>query len=205
MSPIKAPRLSYPYLANAASSFLDQRHPSRKPPVPIEKIVELEYRMDIIPMLGLQEQIDTVSFISQDLEAIYVDEFIYEQRENRYRFSLAHELAHRILHPSIFAQFEYDDLAGWKQATQAISDEDYRWLEWHANSFAGLVLVPPAQLGTAFDKAIAMAREGGAAWDDLSLTEEGERKTIEAYIAKEFNVSADVIEKRAEKDGLWEA
>ena len=33
---------------------------------------------------------------------IRVDQYVYMNRLNRYRFSLVHELAHRILHPDLW-------------------------------------------------------------------------------------------------------
>ena len=93
----KAPYLPYDTLRPRADAFLRQYHPDRTLPVPIELIVERDFGIEIVPMPGLQYGFDTVAFISRDLTEIRVDEDVFKSRPNRYRFSLAHELAHRLL------------------------------------------------------------------------------------------------------------
>jgi len=65
---------------------------------------------------GLQTGFDVVAFITRDLKEIRVDEYVYLNRIARYRFSLAHELAHRLLHPDLWQQIEFHDIASWKAA-----------------------------------------------------------------------------------------
>ena len=108
---IKAPYLPYDELRARADRFLNQHHRERSIPVPIEEIVEFEFGMDIISLPGLQDSYETVAFITKDMSEICVDEHVMYHRENRYRFSLAHELAHRVLHQDIFAQIEFGDIA----------------------------------------------------------------------------------------------
>lgn len=109
-------------------------------------------------------------------------------RPNRYRFSLAHELAHRVLHKDIFSEVEFTDIAGWKAAmTDSIPEKAYGYLEWHANSFAGLVLVPPAQLQDGFFNAVKEAKDCGVDCNSFSDTTRG---IMEDYIARDFEVSA---------------
>ena len=199
---IRAPFLQYDDLRNQASQFLSEHHPDQSIPVPIEEIVEFGFKMDIVPIPGLQEHFDIVAFISKDLTEIRVDEFVMGYRPNRYRFSLAHELAHRVLHKDIFSEVEFTDIAGWKAAmTDSIPEKEYGLLEWHANCFAGLVLVPPAQLRDVFSGAMEMAAENGIDCDSL---DDSSRDVIEEHIARKFCVSAAVCHKRVEKDGLWD-
>ena len=47
--------LSYDDLRRHGARFLDQHHPSRTIPVPIEEIAESQLRMDIVPVPGLQD------------------------------------------------------------------------------------------------------------------------------------------------------
>ena len=132
----------YGDLRRYAEKFLAQYHPGRKVPVPIEEIIDVRLGIDIVPMPGLGN-FDTVAYLSPDLAEIRVDEFVYKHRPNRYRFSLAHELGHRILHADIFRQFRFSNVASWKRfITDEIPLDQYRYLESQANGFAGLVLVP---------------------------------------------------------------
>ncbi len=101
-NPLDRPILSYRDLRVRAADFLRTHHPQGTIPVPIEEIVEFKYRIDIIPVHGLQQAFEIDGFISSDLKTITVDCFIYEHRPNRYRFTLAHELAHAVLHRKIF-------------------------------------------------------------------------------------------------------
>jgi len=59
-------------------------------------------RIDIVPMPGLHALIETDGFITSDLREIFVDEFVYQSRLGRYRFTLAHELGHSVLHRDVF-------------------------------------------------------------------------------------------------------
>ena len=52
---------------------------------------------------------------------------------------------------NIFRQFRFSNVASWKRfITDEIPLDQYRYLESHANGFAGLVLVPAAELRVAF-------------------------------------------------------
>jgi len=143
----RAPFFRYDDLRQRAEAFLARYHFERTIPVPIEQIVDVQLQMDIVPVPGLQNAYNTVAFISRDLQTICVDDFVYRARPNRYRFSLAHELGHRILHAKVFQDLAFDDIASWKEVvSDAIPEDQYRYLEFHAYAFAGLILVPPVEL-----------------------------------------------------------
>ena len=147
----KAPYISAQQLRSLAEDFLSQHNPDRQIPVPIERIVEVDFGMDIVPMPGLQSGYAIVAFITKDLQEIRIDEYVYLNRVTRYRFSLAHELAHRILHGDLWKTIEFRDIATWKAAVaDSIPDDQYGFLEYHANCFAGFVLVPRNELRAAF-------------------------------------------------------
>src|SRR5206468_4273338 len=76
-----------------------REHPQETISVDIEGIIDVGYGINIIPRHGLMERFQIDAFISRDLTEIVVDKGVYDQRPpNRYRFSLAHEFAHLILH-----------------------------------------------------------------------------------------------------------
>jgi len=81
-----------------------------------------------------------------------------------------------------------------------MDEQDRRWLEWQAYAFAGLILVPADPLRTEYQRAVRAAGRVG-----VSLTTAGEvaRSYVADWLAKRFEVSAQVIEKRLEKDELW--
>lgn len=193
--------LSYDDLRRRAADFLRTHHPAGTIPVPIEEIVEFKYEIDIVPVPGLQEAFAVDGFISSDLQTITVDAFVYGHRPGRYRFTLAHELAHAVLHRRIYAAHQFQRVEDWKRFQREIDEEDRRWLEWQAYAFAGLVLVPAEPLHDAHRRAVRAAARAG-----LSVQKAGEvaYSYIADWLAKQFEVSAQVIEKRLRKDGLWQ-
>lgn len=93
--------LSYDDLRRRAGDFLRTHHPAGEIPVPIEEIVEFHLGMDIIPVSGLHDAFEADGDIAGDLKSITVDVFVFRRRPTRYRFTLAHEVAHAVLHRRI--------------------------------------------------------------------------------------------------------
>lgn len=199
--PISVPYLPYDRLRTVAGDFLQQHHPEGTIPIPIERIVEFAFEIDIVPTSGLQNQFEIESYITSDLTAIHVDEFTYKSRTNRYRFSLAHELSHVVLHRAVFDQLRFSTVSEWKAAVNAIPPVAYSSIEWQAYSLAGLILVPGRPLAHIFEEVEGQARAAGV--DLRGATNDG-RKIVESHIARHFSVSIDVVRKRLKADGLWQ-
>lgn len=145
-----------------AEKFLEKHHPSLSIPVPIEKIIDVDLGIDIIPVPGLKQSyrdagLDIDAFISSDLKSITVDEYVYQIIENRYRFTLAHELSHKILHmdTDIYQKYIFNNIDEWLATLKEIQAVPaYRqardWAEWQADELAGRILVPKAILADEF-------------------------------------------------------
>lgn len=197
----KGPYISKDELRLRAEQFLAEHHPQRTIPVPIEWIIESRFGMDIVPVPGLQKAFDVVAFVTKDLREIRVDEYVYSHRPNRYRFSLAHELAHRILHPELWEEFDFRDIHSWKRlVTESLPEREYAFIEFHANFFAGLILVPPEELRAQFNECLDEVRQAGI---DPSDEATGARRIIEMRIGRHFQVSSEVVHRRIEADDLW--
>ena len=195
---IKAPYLPYEKLREIADGFLAQYHPSGRLPIPIAEIVEFQFGMDIVPIPGLNESLEMDSSISNDLATIYIDAAVFRRQPSRYRFSLAHELSHKLIHGDLFReQLSFANLAEWKAAMTAIPLKEYGFIEWQAYCLAGLMLVPSSLLATAYEKAERDAAEAGISLRDLDA-ESG--KAICAAIGRDFQVSGGVIRKRLHYD-----
>ncbi len=201
MNDIKAPYLPYDWLRPKADAFLQEYHASLKIPVPIEKIVDNQFKIDIVPAPGLRDVHEIDAFITSDFSAIWVDEYVVNHRIKRYRFSLAHELGHRFLHKEVFANLEFSTLAAWKEQIEtAISVREYGLLEYQASSFAGLILVPPEELKDAYDEACQKVEQAGLSIErDLEVA----KTHIAKFIGDLFEVSAEVVCKRLGYDGIW--
>ena len=195
----KIPIYSYEDLRKKADNFLRTYNPTSTIPVPIEEIVEFEFGINIVPVLGLQREFEIDGFISSNLKNIYVDEYVYTDRINRYRFTLAHEIGHSVLHASVFRAHQFSSIDGWKEFTNFLPDADHRWLEYQGYAFAGLVLVPKEILAKQTEKWIRKIKGEGISLDqNLDFAWE----LITAHLGKVFQVSSSVIEKRLEKDGI---
>ena len=190
---IEIPIISYEDIRNSADNFLKQYHPSREIPVPIEEIIEFQMGLNIVQIPGLLQAFDVDSFTSSDLTNIFVDEFIYSNRPRRYRFTLAHEIGHLILHKKIYLQATFHTIKEWKDFINSISEKDHGWLEYQAYSSGGLVLVPHEHLLKLTKLCIDHIKK-----EDISLQENWDfaGEMIAAQLAKTFDVSSNVIEKR---------
>jgi hypothetical protein len=89
--------LRYEIITQKAEEFLSRYHPSVTIPIPIEEIAEFKLEVDIVPIPNLRRDFETDGFTSTDLKQIYVDEHLFSEFPARYRFTLAHEVAHIVL------------------------------------------------------------------------------------------------------------
>jgi hypothetical protein len=199
---IVAPRLPYETLRRIAADFLTTVHPSGELPIPIEDIIEFEIQLDIVPVAGLQRDYEVEAYLTSDLTEIRVDRFVQESRPNRYRFSLAHEVAHFLVHKEIWGQLKFSTIAEWKATMASIPEEAYGWIEWQAYCLGGLILVPREALKPLLSDQLAKARAAGI---EIDKSDQEAKKVIESYLGRQyFHVSREVIAKRIAKDKLWE-
>lgn len=185
------PHLSYEQLRAHAGEFLKRYHPSGKIPVPIEQIVEFQLKLDIIPLPGLREAYEIDGFTSGDLTAISVDQFVYEHRFRRYRFTLAHEVGHVILHAKLFKEHSFQTVDGWKRFIKTFPDLDLSRLEWQAHSFSGLVLAPKEALEQTVREKLRLVKAS-----KLRHEEDFAKDLAIEMTATHFDVSKEVIERR---------
>jgi len=195
----KVPIHSYEDLRKRADDFLRTYNPTGTIPVPIEEIVEFEFDINIVPVLGLQRQLEVEGFTSSDLKNIYVDEYVYTDYLNRYRFTLAHEIGHIVLHRNLYDDHKFKSIEGWKEFINSMTEEEHGWLEYQGYAFAGLILVPREPLVNHTgewvkrikDQGISLEQNRDFAWD-----------LIAEHLGKGFQVSSSVIGKRLHKDKI---
>lgn len=138
--------LSKTNIQSRANQFLDRYHQTGGIPIPIEEIIELQLKLDIIPVSGLSSLHGTEGFITSDMTEIYVDQDTQERVAKRYRFTLAHEMGHAVLHQKVYRELGVADCASWLRVQNEVENDDHYWLEQQANTFAGFVLVPTKAL-----------------------------------------------------------
>jgi Zn-dependent peptidase ImmA (M78 family) len=191
--------LPYKDLRVISQDFLAKHHGKGSIPVPIEQIVEFDFGINIVPIQGLQRVYDIDAFISGDLESIYVDLGILESTSPyRYRFSLAHELSHAILHAAVFEQLKFKNIEEWKTTIAKLPEKERGLLEWQAYALGGLILVPQEPLKEKLTHGIRTAKENGFGedWDPA-------KDYLCTWIGKYFDVSSGVIAKRLDAEKFW--
>jgi len=190
-----------------AESFLKQYYSFLSIPIPIEEIIDLKLQIDIIPIPGLKEAFERVdldidAFISSDFKSISVDRYVQSRRSNRYRFSLAHEIGHTLLHGYLYNQFEFDRIDEWIGIINSIPLYERGMVEWQANEFAGLILVPRKVLKDEFCKVIKINEK------KFKVSFEDKKDLAIDFaicsLAQMFCVSEEVMRIRFERDGLIE-
>ena len=100
--------LEYNEIADIAETFLAEYYPNRTIPIPIEDIIDIKLNIDIMPLPGIQQVCEVDGFSSLDFSAIYIDDFVYSNREYRFRFTLAHEIGHYYMHRDKFSKIQTD-------------------------------------------------------------------------------------------------
>jgi len=197
---IEVPYLSYDELKSRAADVLEQSSCRDHFPVDIELIVERDFSIEIVPIVGLQTAYQIDAFISKDLKTITVDESVLDNRINRYRFSLAHELGHKVLHEQILAGIDFETTAEWKECIAAIPHKQYGFLEYQANTFANALLIPQLELERRLTDVLSKIRSAGMDPNehrDICLN------YVSTDLAKLFQVSQATMEIRLGKESLF--
>jgi hypothetical protein len=186
-------------LREAADRLLADLGGAQGPPVPIELLVEQTFGLDIVPIPGYLDHARVDGALSADLTSITVDQWVMERRQNRYRFTLAHELGHLVLHRPLIESLVMSGTGTWKGAVQSWDAKQYSFLERQANAFAGYLLVPGAALRRHYTSAAERARAHGIALEELG---DYAANQVAGFIADAFQVSAKVITIRLSEEGV---
>ena len=195
-------------LAKEASSFLSQNELTEIP-IDIEFVAERNYEMHVVPFAGLLREYGIDGYSASDFSAIYVDEFVYNQRPTRLRFTVAHELGHRVLHEKYLNMLKFSSVNQWIEVIlNNLDRSDYDKMEYQANAFAGLVLVPQDHLEVRFKNLlhtltdlIEEAKSNGLERNDYLDTV---IYTIADELSTHFEVSLDVMTIRIKSASLDE-
>ena len=204
-SNFKAPFIRKDRVQSEADKFREQLWPAGSIPVDIHEIIEFELHMEIRAISNLSKSSDIDALLLGDLQTIVVDWDMYmdDRRQNRIRYSLAHEVGHKILHPDLYSQIRHSSIAEWIAFFEAIPQDEYTWIEQHAYEFAGRLLVPPVILKQAFDEQIVVVKKQG--FEDWDTSGESALEYMAHAIAAAypFEVSEQVIARRLKIEGFW--
>ncbi|MBM3310698.1 MAG: ImmA/IrrE family metallo-endopeptidase [Candidatus Aminicenantes bacterium] len=198
---IEPPRLTSEFIRQEAEKFRQKYvTPPDALPVPIIQIVELRLKLEIVPIIGLME-IDIDGFLTSDLKKICIDADIYQnpRKENRLRFTLAHEVGHWVLHKDEVKRCAFRNPEDWMHFREDFLEENLNWFEQHAYEFAGRLLVPKESLLfelKSLDDKIKKYRSIAA----------GELESLEDALSRilcaKFGVSPEVIARRIRREKI---
>jgi len=142
----EVPYLKYDKIKSVAAKFLDEHWPSGEIPVDIERIVEIGLHLRIAPFPELFREIKLNAFLTADRSTIFVDQVQYDSYAEKYRFSIAHEVGHYILHSQYYDHLPFTDTVSYKKWRLNADPEMVSRFEVQGNLFAELILMPDAQL-----------------------------------------------------------
>lgn len=192
-------------IEKAAWDFLIRRGAESALPVDVELIVE-ELGFDIVPIPNLQRSIEVEGFCTSDFTRIYVDEGVMINTPVRYRFTLAHELGHFVLHKDIYESIKVTSVADWKKMQMALNETSYQRVEFQGYYFAGFLLVSEKHLDQQFNKYLpkvnSLATQAKAHGIPKINYLEHAVDRMASLLAPVFNVSSDVMVRRIFKSRL---
>ncbi len=199
----RAPFLKIEDIRKAADDFRSSYCQQEAVPIDIFDIVEFGLDIEIRTILNLREAGDVDALLLGNLKTIVVDQndFLNDRAQNRLRFSIAHEIGHLVLHADIFSKIQYASVEEWINFFQKIPEDQYTWIEQHAYEFAGRLLVPRNTLIEKLNDAVSVAENAG--FDEWDKSGDSTRQFMAHAIARNFEVSEQVIEKRLMRENLW--
>jgi hypothetical protein len=195
----KIPWLRNRELRSAAEEVLSEYGWDGSVPIDIDDLVEYHFHVEILPLPSLRAAHAMEGGLTRDMSTIVVDAELMEHYSNRYRFTLAHEIGHRILHGQFIQALEWDTPESWKQFVLGYDRDAYSRLEAQAYRFAGYLLVPSDPLQAACQQIEAYTLEHGF---NLSTMGAEARPYIARQLTTKFEVSAEVIVKRLSEEDI---
>jgi len=113
-------------------------------PTDIELLIE-KSGIIIESINDLRKEFSVKGLVTKDVKnrgkiKIFIDSKHYEEDEFEYKFTLAEELAHSLLHIDLYDNI--NDVENYIRIYKSISEEDYRKYEQQARNLASFLLLP---------------------------------------------------------------
>jgi hypothetical protein len=141
----KAPFLRKEEIWERADKLRNQNVSGQSFPVDVLGMAEFDLGLELVPAYGLRQQCDTEAILLGDLKTILVDKesFTNPKQEYRLRFSVAHEIGHLVLHGDVYDKIRPPSADAWLNFISELPEDQYSFLEYHANEFAGRLWLQP--------------------------------------------------------------
>lgn len=110
--------------------------------VDIEKLIENKYKLVIDIHYGLQQKFGVMAYMLTHGNRLFIDDKLIDEPrlEKRYRFTLAEELAHFIIHRELYK--ECNDVDERIQMELSLTRQEQWFLETNAKALASAILIP---------------------------------------------------------------
>jgi Zn-dependent peptidase ImmA (M78 family) len=196
---IKAPYLPYEKIESIAQEFLQHFHSEFTLPIPIEYIIEYGLNLHIFPLENLYKHFKLNGFLSSDRTTIVIDGYQYDNYVEKYRFTLAHEVGHYIMHEEFYQGLEFKSVEEYYNFLLSIPIDELRWFETQGDNFAGHILVPTKQLEEECEKLI---QDNNHRFIDNYQPASDFWSYASEKLAESFDVNPKVVEIRINKQCL---
>jgi len=208
LADVQKPWLPEAVIHRHADNLRLQHFPDGKIPVDVLLLVE-DMGIHLVPIPFLQQETGAPGCIAMNEDEILVDQDVLMKpnRENYLRFTVAHELGHKILHDNLIT-FLREQAEGSVQRWNDLMVEYQRHdlaenFEWQANEFAGHFLVPPHALAFALQPFLESLRQDAVRASVFTVEQ------IAAFLAPRLNgrfqVSQEVMQIRMSKEPMIRA
>lgn len=198
-SKLSAPYLSFEQIQDSVNEINSKLEISTIPIDP--ELISEKMGISIVPISHLFEKYSVEALLIYKKKEILIDLGHYE--DDRYwfrsKFSLAHKLGHYVLHSQLYEKVTFSEISDWIEFQKETPEHVIDRLEFHANEFAGRLLVPCSVL-------IKDVQQ----WFDLCSFKFGKSNELEHFeevvhaLSRKFEVSAQVIEVRLRKEKVLE-
>ena len=174
-------------------------------PVDVEAL-ELHMGLTITPIHELRSgRIETDGCLGGTRE-IFVDRWVFDHNLNRYRFTLAHEIAHIVLHGDWLRSIQLGSVDRWVVVLGELGDRDQRRLEIQANKFAASLLMPAGLVSSRLEDRVGdysdQAEEALRAGVPLQAVVDEVVGQLATKLSEEFEVSDEAMGYRLNNLGL---
>ncbi len=151
-----------------------------------------------MPLPNLFRDFQIESWLSHDARSIFVDLRQCEEMETRYRFSLAHEVSHLLLHADLYRGSKLTSFEDWLAFHDGMDPILRDNMEWQARILAGRILVPAGCLLKRAQQLLDHARKRLP----KTITPEALFGSISIPLADVFKVHEEVVRIRLSGDRL---
>ncbi len=199
----KRPVLTWKEIAKIAKAFCDEHGlANREYPLDIEGIIEFDLDIEIRFCYGVHDDFGSPAQIcpGNEMPIIIVDYDQYRANSPYYRYSLAHEIGHYILHKNWLNEVwkQVDSIETWKKIITEIPHEDYEWFEGQAEEFASFLLAPEAVFEPFIETQLKKLNE-----TNRKLNPEDILPYLAVPVSKHFGMSNSAAQARIRKSGKW--